>query len=135
MELCGIYKKGRENVFLNESEMFVEGMNAYDDSEYVEALEWFLKAAERDHAEAQFACGYMYDKGRGTAANTEKALHWYRKAAERGHEKAQQMLDKLTVKQKNVLAFCAYFRYTTVVNKSKSDGTGRKMPGPVIFLP
>lgn len=100
MELCGIYKKARGVSVLNDSEMYVEGMNAYDDGDYEKAMEWFLKAAELNHVGAQFACGLMYDKGKGIAADAEKALEWYEKAAGQGHVEAQEKIEKLLAKLK-----------------------------------
>ena len=47
------------------------------------------KAAELGHAEAQFQCGRMYDRGEGTPADKTKALRWYETAAEQGHVDAQ----------------------------------------------
>ena len=47
------------------------------------------KAAELGHAEAQFQCGRMYDRGEGTPADKTKALHWYETAAEQSHVDAQ----------------------------------------------
>ena len=50
--------------------------------DYVEALKWYRKAAERGYFEAQFKLGEMYANGKGVAKDDVEALKWYRKAAE-----------------------------------------------------
>ena len=53
------------------------------------AVEWFEKAAARDHAEAQFILGkYCYDGSVGKQ-DYAKAFEWYEKAAELGYAPAQ----------------------------------------------
>ena len=58
-----------------------------------EAVEWYTKAAERGHIEAQMALGQIYYID-SDAVNflIEKAKHWYTKAAEQGNEEAQVQL-------------------------------------------
>ena len=48
--------------------------------------------AEQGYAEAQYALGYMYDKGQGVPQDYKKAVVWYTKAAEQGYAKAQNKL-------------------------------------------
>jgi S1-C subfamily serine protease len=50
----------------------------------VEAVKWWRKAAEQNHAEAQGVMGVCYDTGRGVAKDEVEAVKWYRKAAEQG---------------------------------------------------
>ncbi|MFN7096499.1 MAG: hypothetical protein ACK4PR_02900, partial [Gammaproteobacteria bacterium] len=54
-----------------------------------EAVKWFLKAAEKKHAGAQFYLGLIYNAGHGVEKDLEEAVKWYRKAAELGHVDAQ----------------------------------------------
>ena len=42
--------------------------------DYLEAVKWFRKAAEQNHAEAQFAMGYCYENGDGMAEDEEEAI-------------------------------------------------------------
>jgi len=49
------------------------------------AFEWFGKAAELGHIEAQYHLGSMYYDGSGVTKNDEKAMAWYQKAADKGH--------------------------------------------------
>jgi TPR repeat protein len=49
----------------------------------------FRKAAENNHAKAQYNIGFMYEHGRGVVQNYHGALTWYRKAADQGDAAAQ----------------------------------------------
>ena len=57
-----------------------------------EALKWYRRAADQDHARAQNNLGVMYGSGRGVAQNDTEALKWYRRAAEQGFAAAQTNL-------------------------------------------
>jgi len=57
--------------------------------DYRQAVEWFSKAAELGHAEAQYNLGELYNKGRGVKKNKKIAQKWYKAAAEQGHVKAK----------------------------------------------
>jgi TPR repeat protein len=57
-----------------------------------EAAEWYQRAANRGHAEAQYFLGKMYSEGRDVAQSYAEAFEWYRKAANRGHAEAQHKL-------------------------------------------
>ena len=48
----------------------------------VEAVKWFRKAAEQNHAQAQCDLGVCYANGQGVAKDEVEAVKWYRKAAE-----------------------------------------------------
>ncbi len=47
-----------------------------------------LKRAEAGDADAQYAVGEAYLKGRGPTVNPQEALKWFRRAARQGHPKA-----------------------------------------------
>ena len=79
-----------------------QGKALYDKKEYVEAVQFFKKAADLNHAEAQYKLGVCYEKGRGVDMNMEKAVEWYRKSAEQGQAKAQYNLALCYEKGKGV---------------------------------
>lgn len=58
------------------------------------AYEWFLKAATKGYAEAQFRIALDLDVGhkKVPAADAKKAAFWYLKAAEQGHAESQWIL-------------------------------------------
>ena len=47
-------------------------------------MKWFRKAAEQNHAKAQYNIGFMYEHGQGVPQNYHGAMNWYRKAADQG---------------------------------------------------
>ena len=47
-----------------------------------EAAKLYCKAAEQNHAQAQYNLGVCYDNGRGVAKDEVEAAKWYREAAE-----------------------------------------------------
>ena len=64
---------------------------------YAKAKEFFERAAQQDHPEAQFNLGVMYEHGEGMPKNKKQAIEWYSKACENGDEDgcaAAQRLDR-----------------------------------------
>jgi len=53
------------------------------------AFEWFRKAAERGHAEAQYIVGQHYENGEGVKKDEKEAFEWFKKAADQGNANAQ----------------------------------------------
>lgn len=49
--------------------------------QHEEGVKWLRKAAEQNHAHAQFALGISYLTGRGVAKDEAEAVKWWRKAA------------------------------------------------------
>src|SRR6266511_224441 len=58
----------------------------------VEALKWWRKAADQNHATAQYDLGLCYANGQGVAKDDVEAMKWYRKAAEQNNAPAQYSL-------------------------------------------
>jgi hypothetical protein len=56
---------------------------------YAEAVKWYRKAAEQNHARAQVCLGLCYTCGVGVPEDDTEAAKWYRRAAEQGHAGAQ----------------------------------------------
>ncbi len=73
--------------------MYEKGLGVDNDDR--EALKWYRKAAEKNHAQAQYHLGNMYENGRGVAEDLNEAKSWYRKAANQKHEKAAVALTRL----------------------------------------
>ena len=48
--------------------------------DYIQAREWYLKAAEQGYAKAQYCLGVIFDAGQGVRQDSLKAARWYRKA-------------------------------------------------------
>ena len=74
---------------------FKKGQNYFAENDYINAAEYFRKAAEDGHADAQFNLGIMYVNGLGVQKNNEDALRWLGKAAGQGHAEAKNKLGLL----------------------------------------
>ena len=57
-----------------------------------EAAKWYRKAADQNHAEAQYRYVYLLENGTGVKKNLAEAAKWFRKAAERGFVSAQRAI-------------------------------------------
>ena len=73
-------------------EMYNVGIKYYDEGKYLEAAEWFEKAANQGHAKAQYNLGGCYYDGQGVVQNYKNAAFWYEKAANQGYADAQYNL-------------------------------------------
>jgi hypothetical protein len=67
-------------------ELHDEGKGVTKD--YLKALEWYQKAADRGSPEALFKLGQMYYEGTGVAKDLKKALDFTQKAADQGYKDA-----------------------------------------------
>ena len=56
------------------------------------AREWFRKAAEQGHTNAQVNLGIMLFNGEGGDRDRYGAQRWFRQAADNGNEKAVEIL-------------------------------------------
>jgi len=75
-----------------ESQFFLGTMYAHGidvPQNYVEAIWWYMMAADQGHADAQLNLGNIYFQGKGVPQNYAEAMKWYRKAADQGDAKAQ----------------------------------------------
>jgi hypothetical protein len=63
--------------------------------EFVEAAEWYHKAAGQGYVQAQYALGDVYEFGEGVEVNYVLAQSWYKKAADQGYIHASAKLSRL----------------------------------------
>lgn len=68
------------------------GWLKYNSGKYEDAMEYFLKAAEKGSANAFNAVAIYYKEGHGYEKNPQKAAQWFRYAAEMGYASAQRNL-------------------------------------------
>lgn len=73
-------------------ECYKKGDEYYNKKEYIQAVEWYQKAANQGNALGQFRLGWMYEKGYGLWEDYAKAVEWYQKAANQGNADAQNNL-------------------------------------------
>lgn len=76
----------------NAAVLFLKGVKKDGLSRYVEAIQFYEKAAELGHPEAQYRLGRIYEGGYRVAKDMMNAEIWYQKAAVQGHEKAIEWL-------------------------------------------
>ena len=61
---------------------FATGAGATQD--YMQALDWYRKAAEQNHGLAQFNLGTMYARGQGVVRDDAQSVVWFGRAAKLG---------------------------------------------------
>jgi len=61
---------------------------------YSKAFEWYVRAAEKGHALAQYNLGICYLEGLGVPQSYPDAIRWFRRSATNGYYLAQQFLAK-----------------------------------------
>lgn len=64
------------------------------------ALKWYLEAAQKGHAEAQYSLGCVYQEGIVVKQDYSQAVNWYCKAAEQGHKRSKMILEMMNQKGK-----------------------------------
>ena len=65
--------------------------------DYGKARQWYLRAADNNHAEAQNMLAVIYSTGRGGMKNTQLGMEYRRKAAQNGNAEAQGILGRLLI--------------------------------------
>ena len=76
-----------------------------------EAVKWYRKATDQDHADAQYGLGWMYANGKGVIEDDKQAVKWYRKAADQGFADAQYSLGLMYKNGKGVLKSMTQAKY------------------------
>jgi hypothetical protein len=71
---------------------FEKGNVAFHANDFTRARQLWLPLAERGHPQAQYAIGYLYEKGQGVDRDFSTAAKWYRLAAEKDHADSQYRL-------------------------------------------
>jgi TPR repeat protein len=61
----------------------------------VRAVEWYRRAAERGHPDAQYNLGFMYLLGEGVQVDPEEGVKWLRRSADQGDECSIRLLADL----------------------------------------
>ncbi len=82
---------------------FKKCLTAYQNGNYVTALNECRPMAEQGNAFAQYTLGRMHDKGTGVPQDYKAAAGWYALAAEQGHADAQYNLGKRYFRGEGVL--------------------------------
>jgi len=80
----------------NPTFMFLLGRALYLGNKRLEAIKYYLDAADRGHAGAMNDLGGVFEYGIGLPKNLATALVWYERAAELGHAAAMTHLGELS---------------------------------------
>lgn len=83
-------EKGDAKAQFDLATRYAQGQGVAQD--YVEAVEWFRKAAGQGDLAAQTALGDAYFSGKGVPTNFVEAAKWYQKAPEQGDARVQAIL-------------------------------------------
>ncbi len=65
-----------------------------------QAVQYFLKAAEKEHVHAQYQLALAYHTGEGTKKNEDECVKWLQKAAAKSHKEATELLNEIQEKQR-----------------------------------
>lgn len=77
---------------LTPAEAYAEGEKLEESAQYAKAVGFYLIAAKKGNAPAQYKLGEMYYNGRGVDKNYRLAMKWYKHAANYGNSNAQYNL-------------------------------------------
>lgn len=73
-------------------EAFRKGNLARKMGDYAKAVQWYRKAAELGHVNAQCCLGGCYRDGQGVKKDNKQSAYWYLKAAAQGNAYAQAVM-------------------------------------------
>jgi len=116
---------------------FEVGRLCENDNDNATALQYYLLAADKGDANAEYMVGFYYKTGKLVEKNTTMALIWYKKAADRGVAEAQKAIGKMFeegdgVIRDRVMAEMCYARSEnsfTVLNRTDTSVPDRKKLG------
>lgn len=83
------------------SEELQQGKTSYEAGEFKKALHELLPPAVAGNPKAQYAIGYMYYYGYGTAQDTEAGVFWMKKAADRNYRPAIKAMELINQQNKS----------------------------------
>jgi hypothetical protein len=69
---------------------------------YQKAFEYFIKAAQNGHAQAQYKLGLMFSRGDGVEPDYQESTKWLEKSAGQGDCKAQYELAILQIQESDI---------------------------------
>jgi hypothetical protein len=77
---------------------FEDGLAAYQQGNYAEAVRWYRQAASQGHANAQLLLGVMYANGIGVPQDYVRAHMWWDLALAAGQDVAGQYRELVATK-------------------------------------
>jgi len=84
---------GDSNAMYRLARLYASGSGVSKD--YVEAFDWYKKAAAKGNGEAMYSLGEAYEHGTGVREDVQRAVTWYTDAYHHGSQPAKAALDRL----------------------------------------
>lgn len=78
----------------------IEGKMGTEEPDTMQAAQWFRRAADQGHRDAQYNLGVLYSAGKGVPKDYPLALKWLRIAAEQNCADSQFLLGKFLARGK-----------------------------------
>lgn len=112
---------------LAHADPFRDGVTAYQQKNYTQALQAWLPLAKEGHVLAQTLIGSMYAYGEGIEKNDEEAFKWFSRAAESNSAQAQYNLGILYEKGLGVTANKTLARkwFKAAADQGRKDAAAR----------
>jgi TPR repeat protein len=93
--LTGGIAKADEHQSTISTDMFLNGVAAVEEKNFVEAVKLFTTLAEQGEPASQYNLSLLHYKGLGTPENYQTALYWAWSAFLDGYEKAPSLVDDI----------------------------------------
>ncbi|MFN8614521.1 MAG: tetratricopeptide repeat protein [Vampirovibrionales bacterium] len=94
-------KQGLDDAQLQLAMAYEQGRYGFS-RDLTQAVNWYRKAALQGSTLAQYALGFLYERGRGVPSDFPMAAHWYQRAGEQGLTAAQYRLGLMYLDGKGV---------------------------------
>jgi len=93
--LSGSFVQADEHQSAISTDIFVNGVAAVEEKNFVEAVKLFTTLAEQGEPASQYNLSLLHYKGLGTPENYQTALYWAWSASLDGYEKAPSLVDDI----------------------------------------
>jgi TPR repeat protein len=93
--LSGSFVQADEHQSAISTDMFLNGVAAVEEKNFVEAVKLFTTLAEQGEPASQYNLSLLHYKGLGTPENYQTALYWAWSASLDGYEKAPSLVDDI----------------------------------------
>ena len=93
--LSGSFVQADKHQSAISTDMFLNGVAAVEEKNFVEAVKLFTTLAEQGEPASQYNLSLLHYKGLGTPENYQTALYWAWSASLDGYEKAPSLVDDI----------------------------------------
>jgi hypothetical protein len=82
---------------------FAQAKVNFAEQNYFDAYQQLLVPAAKGNADAEYALGYLYYYGKGTAVNHDLGKQWILKSAQQGNEQAKQAYQMIMAREQGIM--------------------------------